>query len=188
MIFNVFSSCSPNGRSQQPQRNPGVRGSCPKAWCRSCNEVSMVPSRLPKRKFKLGVRRVAAKVLVHLAKPKWVPNEPSQQPQRKLPFKERFWPEAKAPRSTAMRRKWQKSWAFRGQSAGGEQVCSGQLRRKAPVERKISSRRHQPEVHSRPPKNGRIPALFRARHRWRESVTTKVCWRRERNCRRTLSA
>jgi hypothetical protein len=73
-----------------------------------------------KCKFKLGVRHPPANLLICLIKPKWVPNGPSQQPQRKPPVREASRPQAKTPRSTAAGQEWRNSWASAPRSLSGE--------------------------------------------------------------------
>ena len=97
-------------------------------------------SRSSKRKFEPRHRFDPGKCLVYRPEIGWVPNGPSEQPQRKPGVRERFRASGASPRCTAVREKRRDSWASAGRSAGGE-TCS-----------------------------------------------PRASWRRERNCRQTLSA
>jgi hypothetical protein len=95
-------------------------------------------SRPAKRNCKLGVCHRPAKLLIRLPKAKWVPNGPSEWPQRKSGVRERFRASGPSPRCTAIREKRSipglfraDHWAERvlpdGVLAEGEELSSNPL-------------------------------------------------------------
>jgi hypothetical protein len=84
-------------------------------------------SRPPKRNYKLGVCHRSSKQLIYVQKAKWVPNGPSEQPQRKPGMRERFRASEPSSRCTAVRQKWRNSWASAGRSADVETVRAGRI-------------------------------------------------------------
>ena len=81
-------------------------------------------SRPPKRNCKLGVCQRSAKQLIYLAKAKWVPNGPSQQPERKRAKGERKRPQTEQWRLTAQDQKSFISRDFSRKALAGETVST----------------------------------------------------------------
>jgi hypothetical protein len=83
--------------------------------------------RLSKRKFELVSCRVSPKPLFVRGEFEWVPNGPSEHPQRKPGVRERFRASGTRARCTAFRKKWPNSLAFQGRTLGRESVAQGRL-------------------------------------------------------------
>jgi hypothetical protein len=100
----------------------------PAASSRSdCGPAFDFGSRSSKRKFELWHRFDPGKCLVYRLEIRWVPNGPSEQPQRRPGVRERFRPSNPSRRCTPGRQKWPISWAFRGRLLGRESVAQGRL-------------------------------------------------------------
>jgi hypothetical protein len=81
----------------------------------------------PRKSSKPGLDAGRFKLLIYLMVLRWVPNGPSEHPQRKSAVRETFRASGASPRCTAVREKRPNSWAFQGGSADGETVCIGNV-------------------------------------------------------------
>jgi hypothetical protein len=102
-------------------------GWLPSTLCNGTNIRFDPVSRPPERNYKLGACHRSAKLLIHLPNAKWVPNGPSERPQRKRALESDSEPSSASPRCTAIHEKRQNSWAFQGRSADGETVRIGHV-------------------------------------------------------------
>jgi hypothetical protein len=103
-------------------------GRCSTSWSKSARSTNCwlsnllkamligfeLASRPAKRNCKLGVCHRSVKQLIYRIQSEWVPNEPSERPQRKPGVRERFRASAVSSRCTAVREERPNSWAFQG--------------------------------------------------------------------------